>query len=160
MSVVLEDHVGCEKLAALFDVDLVVTVDEDVGDFVISKQRFEGTQAEQLVLELLDQPASVCVSQQASVFIKNVVDGGGNLARDLRGLEGLELGDIDSFEQLVVNLDLQAARAIRDSVLAAAHGRADKRAACRGGLWRTSALSDTLEPINQSHLAYLIVFDA
>src|SRR5258708_12332578 len=132
MSVVLEDHVGCEKLAALFDVDLVVTVDEDVGDFVISKQRFEGTQAEQLVLELLDQPASVCVSQQASVFIKNVVDGGGNLARDLRGLEGLELGDIDSFEHLVVNLDLQLARALRATALPPPPARPATRPACHG----------------------------
>ena len=122
------------QLAALFDVDLVVAVDEDVGDFVVAEQRLERTQAEQLVLEFLDQAAAVGVGQQAAVFIEDVVDGGGDLAGDHRGLEGLELGDIDGFEQFVVNLDLQSARAVRDGVLAAAHGRADKRAAGRGGL--------------------------
>ena len=75
---------------------------------------------------------AIGVGEQAAFFVENVVDGGGDLGRDHCGFERLELGHVDSLEQLVMNFDFQPARAIRDHVLAPAHGRADKRAAgCR-----------------------------
>ena len=153
MLVVLEDDVGDMQLAVLFDVNLVVAVDEDVGDLVVAKQRLEWAQAEQLVFEFLDQPAAVDVGQQAAVFVKNLVDRGGDFGGDHRGLEGLELGDIDSLEQFVVNLDLQAARAVRDCVLAPPHRRADERAAGAGGVLRACPLARIRQPVGQSHLA-------
>src|SRR4029077_10217198 len=110
-------HVGRVQLAPLLDVNLVVAVDQDVGDFVVAAQRFQRAKAEQLVLEFLDQPFAVGIGQQAAVFIENVVNSGSDFARDHRGLERFELGDVDSLEQFVMNLDLEAARAISNGVL-------------------------------------------
>src|SRR6267154_5661636 len=134
MLVVLERNVGGVQLAKLFDVNLVVAVDEDVGDGVVAKERLERTEAEQLVFEFLDQASSVDIGKQAAFFVENVVNCGGDLDGDHRGLERFEFRDVDGFEELVVDLDLEASRAIGDSIFAAANGRADQRAATVSGV--------------------------
>ena len=49
VAVVLEDDVGFLELAFALDVDLIVAVDQDVGDRRVAQQRFERPEAEQLV---------------------------------------------------------------------------------------------------------------
>src|SRR5260370_41713275 len=125
-----------------------MAVDEDVSDRIVTEQRLERPEAEQLVLQFLDQAAAVGIGKQAALFVKDVVDCGGDLYREHRGLEGFEFRHVDSLEQLVVDLDLEASRAVRDRILAPAHGRADKRAAAVTGLGRTrSGAGGTSESI-------------
>ena len=55
VAVVAKEDVGQFEPAVALDVDLVETVDEDVGDVLVAQQRFERTEAEELVEDVDDQ---------------------------------------------------------------------------------------------------------
>ena len=105
MLIVLKANVSRMQLAEALDIDLVVAVNQDVGNVVVAQKRFERTQAEQLVLDLLDQADAVGVRQQASLFVQDLAYRRGDFRRHRGGFERLELRDVDSFKQAIVNFD-------------------------------------------------------
>src|SRR5271163_1687489 len=141
--IVLELDVGRVQLAALFDVHLVVAVDQDIGDLIVPQQRLQRSETQQLVLDLFDQVILVGISEQPAFIVEDGGDGLGHFLRRQHGLEALEPRDVQRLEQPVVDGQLQLLKAfglrIFDRTLrAAAHERALKRCGRRGVLLRNS----------------------
>ncbi len=59
MLIVLEFDVGRVQFAALFDVNLVMPIDQDIGDLIIPKERLQRAEPEKLVLDLFDKMEAV-----------------------------------------------------------------------------------------------------
>src|SRR5208282_1436961 len=131
MLIVLELDVGGVKLAAFFDVNLAVPVDQDVGDFIIPQKRLQRPESQQLVLDLLDQVILVDVGEQASLVVQNGGDGGGDFLRRECRLEAFKPGNVQHLEQPVVDrkLDLLKTLGLRvfNCALLIAYQRALKR---------------------------------
>src|SRR4029077_10307600 len=117
MLIVLELDVGCVQFAALFNVNLVMPIDQDIGYLIVPEQRLQRSEPEQLVLDFLDKMEAVGVGQQAAFILE---DGGyrlGDFLRSERRLEALEAGNIERFEQPVVDRKLQLLKALRLRIL-------------------------------------------
>src|ERR1700722_5381897 len=69
--IVLELDLGGVELAALFDVNLVMPIDQDIGDFIVPQKRLERPESEQLVFDLFDQVSLVGVGEQPAFVVEN-----------------------------------------------------------------------------------------
>src|SRR5208283_670180 len=131
--IVLELDVGGVKLAAFFNVNLAVSVDQDVGDFIIPQKRLQRPKTQQLVLDLLDQVILVDVGEQASLVVQNGGDRRGDFLRRERRLEAFKPGNVQHLEQPVVDRKLELLKTLGlhvfDGALLIAYQRALKR--CR-----------------------------
>src|SRR5208282_2998179 len=125
--------VGGVKLAAFFNVNLAVSVDQDVGDFIIPQKRLQRPKTQQLVLDLLDQVILVDVGEQASLVVQNGGDRRGDFLRRERRLEAFKPGNVQHLEQPVVDRKLELLKTLGlhvfDGALLIAYQRALKR--CR-----------------------------
>ena len=54
MRLVAKDHIGLLETSLAFDIDLVVPVDQDVGNGGVAQQRLERSKSEQLVEDVGD----------------------------------------------------------------------------------------------------------
>ena len=113
MLIVVEVNSGLVQPAVLLDVDVVASVDHDVGHVVVAQQRLQRSQSQQLVLDLFDQARPVAVGQQPTVLVKGLADRGGDLGRDQRRIEHLHTRDVHRLEQPVVDLYFKFACGVR-----------------------------------------------
>ncbi len=90
-----------------FDVNLVVPVDQDVGDFIIPQKRLQRPESQQLVLDLLDQVILVDVGEQAPLVVQNGGDRRGDFLRRQGRLEAFKPRNVQHLEQPVVDRKLE-----------------------------------------------------
>src|ERR1700730_299893 len=98
MLIILELDVGRVQFAALFNVNLVMPVDQDIGYLVVPEQRLQRTQSEQLIFDLFDQMEAVGVGKQAAFILE---DGGyrlGDFLRSERWFQAFKAGNVEGFE--------------------------------------------------------------
>ena len=133
MLIVLELDLGGVQLAALFDVNLAVSVDQDIGDFIVPQKRLERSQSEQLVLDLFYEMKFVGIGEQPPLVVENRGDRLGDLLRRQHRLEAFKAGNVEHFEQAVVNREFELLKSfclcVFDRALggAVAHQRTLKR---------------------------------
>src|ERR1035437_676792 len=129
--IVLELDVGGVKLAAFFDINLVVPVDQDVGDFIIPQKRLQRPESQQLILDLLDQVILVDVGEQAPLVVQNGGDRRGDFLRRETRLEAFKPRNVQHLEQPVVDRKLELLKTLGlrvfDGGLFIAYQRALKR---------------------------------
>ncbi len=111
MLVIEEDAVDPVDLAAPLDIDVVGAVDHDLGDRRVGEQRFERSEARDVVDHLLDQAGPLVAGDRVGALGDHLVDEGLDLGLDVLvlGLEedlecahdlGLE-GESDAADQLL-----------------------------------------------------------
>ena len=115
--IVLELDLGGVELAALLDVNLVMPVDQDVGDFIVPQQRLERPQSQQLVFDLFYKMILVGVGEQPALVVKNRRDSLGHFLRGQHRLEAFEPGHVQRLEQPVVNRQFELLKALGLRVL-------------------------------------------
>src|SRR5713226_4929745 len=131
MLIVLELDVGRVQFAALFNVNLVMPIDQDIGYLVIPEERLQGAEPEQLVLDLLDKMVAVGVGKQAAFIFE---DGGNRLSdflRSERRFQAFKTRNVQRLKQTVVDRELQLLKTLGLRILdlllgAAAYQRALK----------------------------------
>src|ERR1700687_6067222 len=135
MLIILEAHVGQVQLTAALDIDLRGTIDEDVGYLVVPQQRLQRPQAEQLVLDLFNQPRPIGVGEQPALLVQELANRDVALLRGHVGLQALQARDIERLEQPVVHRELELLEAVCHRAALALGGlRANHRALLL--LWR------------------------
>ena len=93
--------------AVALDEDLVVAVDQDVGDGRVLEQRLERAQAEQLVEDVADQLLALGLIERLVLLGQLFVDDVADLRLDLLAGHFVERRQVDKVEQALVQLDLQ-----------------------------------------------------
>jgi hypothetical protein len=105
--IVLELDFGGVELAALFDINLVMPVDQDIGDFIVPQKRFERSESEQLVFDFFYKVSLIGISEQPSLVVENRGDRLGDLLRRQHWLETFKPGDVQHLEQTVVDREFE-----------------------------------------------------
>src|SRR5205823_6857107 len=105
--VVAEHHRGRLELAVPLDVDLARGVDEDVRDIRVAKQRLDGSEAVDLVQDLVAQVLAVAVAERDRKLAKELRDRGPQLALRLIQIHLGEVGEVHPVEQETVDAELQ-----------------------------------------------------
>ena len=103
MRVVGEPHVGAFQLAAAFDIDLGVAVDENVRDGRIGEQRLERPQAEHLVLDVADQASPARRRSEHRILGKQTRDEHGDLFLQPILGQALHHCEVDAVQQLLMD---------------------------------------------------------
>src|SRR6266404_4686523 len=117
MLIVLELDVGRVQFAALFNVNLVMPIDQDIGYLIVPEQRLQRSEPEQLVLDFLDKMEAVGVGQQAAFILEDRGNRLGDFLRSERRLKALQPRNVERFEQPVVDRELQLLKALRLRIL-------------------------------------------
>ena len=109
VTIVLEDDVGFLELAFALDVDLVETVDENVGDRRIAQQHFERTEAEQLVDDVGDQRFALEQAERhrGALALDHADDEAADLRFGVLPAHPREPVEIEPVQQLLVDPALQ-----------------------------------------------------
>ena len=135
VAVVLEDDVGLLELAVALDVDLVVAVDQDVGDRRIAQQRLERPEAEQLVEDVRDQRLALeqAERRRGALALDHPDDQAPDLRLGLLALHPREPVEVQPVQQLLVDAALQllVVRAARVHAAAAGQCQLQVMTSCR-----------------------------
>src|SRR5258705_9468779 len=107
MGVVAEHDAGVLELAVSLDVDLVRSVDEDVGDRWVLHQRLDRPESEGLVLDLDDEVIALLAAQGGLVEREHVLDDPADLLLDDFARENIQLGEVEALDQLAVDTRLE-----------------------------------------------------
>ena len=92
MVVVLERQVGELQLAAPLDVDLTRTVDHDLGDALVTEERFEWAKADDLVGDLLEHSNPLGTRKGEALLVDDLAEDLFDLAPYFDLVAEVELG--------------------------------------------------------------------
>ena len=108
--VVAEDQRGLLQPSLALDVDLVVAVDEDVGDRRVAQQRLERTEAEDLVEDLDDQRVALELAEgrRLRFDVQHRVDEAANLRLGVLAADARQSIEMEPVQQVLVHPPLQA----------------------------------------------------
>ena len=124
MLIVLKLDLGGVELAAFFDVDLVMPIDQDIGDFIIPQKRFQRPEPKQLVFNFFDEVSLVGIGEQPSLVVENRGDRFGDLLRRQHRLETFKPGNVQHLEQTVVDREFELLKSLGLRVFGGTLGRA------------------------------------
>ena len=110
--IVLELDLGGVELAALFDVNLVVSVDQDIGDLIVPQKRLERPESEQLVFDFFYKMSLVGVGEQPSLVVENGGDRLGDFLRGEHRLEAFKPRNVEHLEQTIVDSELELLKSL------------------------------------------------
>jgi len=143
---VVERHRASRQLALLLDVDGVRPVDHDLGDRVVIEESLQGTQTENVVLDLADNAASLLGGERSRGFLDDRVELLADEATDQLLVEcALIEPGTDPLEQLGGRLLLELADRIQslsgrgNGVAALAKARSCYRGDWGSGQWGEGA---------------------
>ena len=105
--VVAELDVGFLHLPVPLDIDVLGTVDQDVGDLAILQQHLQRAQAKRLVQHLVDQPFALAAIQQRVFGVAEMLDDQADFAPQRIALQLAHLVQIELVDKLAVNPSLQ-----------------------------------------------------
>ena len=107
--IVLKDHVGFFQAAVPFEVDLVVTIDQDVGDLGVGEERFERPEAENFVEHVDDQRVALEQAQRdvLALPIEKIADETADLGLSIFALHSGQALEIQATEQFLVDAPLE-----------------------------------------------------
>ncbi len=107
MILVLEADRRLLELAEALDIDLLVAVDQYVGDRIVLEQRLDRAEAEHLVQHVVDQLLALRMVEGVALLVELLEDDVADLLLDLSSRHFLERRQVDEAEQPLVKLDLQ-----------------------------------------------------
>ena len=107
MGIVAEDDAGGLELAVPLDVDLLRSVDEDIGDGWVLHQGLDRPESEGLVFDLDDKVITLFAAQRCLVEGEHVLDDPANLLLDDFARESIELCEVEPVDQLAVDTSLE-----------------------------------------------------
>src|SRR5262249_31325636 len=107
MGVVAEGDARTLELALSLDVNLLCSVDEDVGDRRILHERLDGAEPKGLVLDLDDEIVTLLPTQGGLVERKHVLDDPADLLLDELARQRVELGQVEALDELAVDTSLE-----------------------------------------------------
>ena len=120
--VVLEDDVGELELAGTFDVDLARPVDHDFGDGLITEERLQRTETDDLVGDLLEHPDALGAGQGEAFLVDDLAEDLLDLAPHLDLVGQVELG-VQVLDDPVLDPELDVPERLPRRCLAGQPGR-------------------------------------
>ncbi len=106
MRLVLETHLGRFELAKALHVDVLVCVDQDIGDGRILEERFDRAKAGQLIEHFLNEIPELTRIERHALGEHIVGDELVHLLAQLRPRHPLDMREIELVDQLAMQLDL------------------------------------------------------
>src|SRR6516225_4080352 len=103
MRVIVESHIGKLEFATALDVHLVRTVNENVGDGLVTKQRFQWTQPEHLVLDAFDDGLARRKGQRRLFLVQQTLADSADLAACLALGQAADQRQVHDFEQALIH---------------------------------------------------------
>ena len=108
--VVLEHHVGLFEAAFFLDVDLVVAIDQDVGDVGVLEQQFQRPEPEDLVQHVGDQAVALeqAERRRLTLAIQQADDQAPNLGLGVLALDPVQALEVEPAEQFLMDTALES----------------------------------------------------
>ena len=107
MAVVLKVRRNLFELAAAFDEDVLVGVDQDVADRRIAQQRLDRSEPEDVVEQLGEQLFAFGQADRCAFFRQNFAEQNANLAFSARPVRLGERLEVEAADQLAMNVGAQ-----------------------------------------------------
>ena len=149
MRVVAELDARLLHFAAPFHVDVLGSVDEDVADRMVFQQKFERTEPERLVQDLLDQAFPFIAIEERLFRIAQVFDDQADFPAKHFSFQFADLGQIELVYELAVDPPFQ----LVEFISAGRIGRAQGRCGTRHRAYRL--FREVPDPIRDRRIPYL-----